>query len=113
MHRAAREDHPTVEDVLAFLDTSQDGQISQQEWAAGLLRKRVTSVNARDLFEALDPGQLGYLTVDTLRLIRGNLALCDYRELVKPELGDLNQTLWDADTDGNLRVPRPYEVCQG
>ena len=49
----------------------------------------------------------------TLRLIRGNLALCDYRELVKPELGDLNQTLWDADTDGNLRVPRPYEVCQG
>eukprot|EP00439_Symbiodinium_sp_Y106_P053055 s1728_g7.t1 len=99
-----RADHPTVEDVLAFLDTSQDGQISQQEWAAGLLRKRVTSVNARDLFEALDPGQLGYLTVDTLRLIRGNLALCDYRELVKPELGDLNQTLWDADTDGNLRV---------
>ena len=98
------EDHPTAEDVLAFLDGSQDGQVSQQEWVEGLLRKRVTSENARELFAALDPGQLGYLTLDSLRLIRGHVALCDYRELVKSEFGDLNQTLRAADTDRNLLV---------
>ena len=71
---------------------------------AGLLRKRVTSENALELFTALDPGQLGYLTADSLRMIRGHLALCDYRELVKSDLGDLNQTLLAADTDGNQLV---------
>ncbi|CAE7508995.1 Csmd3 [Symbiodinium natans] len=106
-----RADHPTLEDVLAFLDTSQDSQVSQEEWVAGLLRKRVTSENALELFTALDPGQLGYLTADSLRMIRGHLALCDYRELVKSDLGDLNQTLLAADTDGNQLVT-PEEFVQ-
>ena len=61
-------------------------------------------MNARQLFESLDPGQLGYLTLDSLRLVRGRLAFCDYRELVKSELGDFNQTLRAADVNGDLQV---------
>ncbi|CAE7254855.1 PSMC3 [Symbiodinium pilosum] len=68
-------------------------------------------MNARQLFESLDPGQLGYLTLDSLRLVRGRLAFCDYRELVKSELGDFNQTLRAADVNGDLQVT-PAEFVQ-
>lgn len=65
---------------------------------------RISSSNALDLFQVLDPGGLGVLSAPNLRLLVGQLSLCDYRELLRPELGNFTAVLAAADTNADLKV---------
>ena len=59
-----------------------------------------------ELFQSLDPGGFGVLTAPMLRLLVGELSLCDYRELLRSELGNFSASLAAADVNADLKVGR-------
>eukprot|EP00438_Fugacium_kawagutii_P000251 Skav212296 [mRNA] locus=scaffold732:600348:624010:- [translate_table: standard] len=92
-----------------------DAEITPLEWTAGLQLKQslgvgiegngwISSSNALDLFQVLDPGGLGLLSASNLRILVGQLSLCDYRELLRSELGNFSAVLAAADGNADLKV---------
>ena len=100
-----RAEYGTTGELMAFLDGNGDAEISLAEWSTGLQLKQITMQNAMDLFLALDPGSFGALSSESLRLVVSEtLSLCDYRELLRQELGEFNSSLAAADVNADFKV---------
>ncbi|CAE8600827.1 unnamed protein product [Polarella glacialis] len=90
--------------MVLEMDSNQDGLINRIEWSSLAALNRVSPTNAELIFQVLDVGEKAEITVETLRLFRGRLALCDYAQLVQAEFGSLYAALLAADTNGDLML---------
>lgn len=106
-----RAEYQSTAELMMFLDTNGDDQIDPTEWTAGLLLKQISSSNALELFQSLDPGGLGFLSEPMLRLLVGHLSLCDYRELLRSE-GNFSAGLAAADVNADFKVLPEELVAQ-
>ncbi|CAK9101003.1 26S protease regulatory subunit 6A, partial [Durusdinium trenchii] len=52
-------EYETSDQLMSFLDTSGDAQVSPGEWASGLSSHLISALNAQELFQRLDVGQMG------------------------------------------------------
>jgi CUB/sushi domain-containing protein len=99
-----RSEHKNEGTLEPLIDTNKDGSISSDEWLSFLAPYSVSQSNAMLLFALMDPSQRGSVATSQLRIFRGRVALCDYRELVEAEYGTLFDALTIADLDMDGKV---------